>query len=266
MATDMSMLPKEHGAYGQLAFPIVTALAVAGVTPAALLTAVASIAGFLTHEPLLVVLGRRGARAKREQATRAQKWLAVSASIALSAGVAAVWLTSSYHRWSFLLPLLPLALLAVLVGTEREKTAIGESAAALAFSCVAIPMCLAAGATIPTALSVGIAFASLFVASTLAVRVIVLEVRGGGDPPLVRATRAVVLVLAASIAASLMVATSHGLLPSIVLAAVAPGLSISGWLALRPPAAARLRIVGWTLVSASAVTAVILITGLRHTG
>ena len=49
------MLPREHGAYGQLAFPLVTALVIAGVTLSGVLIAVAAIAGFLAHEPLLVL-------------------------------------------------------------------------------------------------------------------------------------------------------------------------------------------------------------------
>jgi len=38
------MLPKEHGAYGQIAFPIVTAFLVAGVSTSGLLMATAVIA------------------------------------------------------------------------------------------------------------------------------------------------------------------------------------------------------------------------------
>jgi uncharacterized membrane protein YdjX (TVP38/TMEM64 family) len=45
------MWPKEHGAYGQLAFPLVTAFAVAGIPPAAALTALAAVAAFVAHEP-----------------------------------------------------------------------------------------------------------------------------------------------------------------------------------------------------------------------
>ena len=43
----MALLPKEHGAYGQLAFPLVTAFAVAGVTMPALLHGGGSRRSFL---------------------------------------------------------------------------------------------------------------------------------------------------------------------------------------------------------------------------
>ena len=47
------MFPKEHGAYGQLLFPLATSLVVAGVTAPALLTAAsAAYAAFMAHEPL----------------------------------------------------------------------------------------------------------------------------------------------------------------------------------------------------------------------
>src|SRR5262245_28487506 len=74
------MLPREHGAYGQLLFPLVTALAVGWPTVAAYGLAVAGIALFVAHEPLLVVMGQRGVRAEREQTRRAWRWLTGSVS------------------------------------------------------------------------------------------------------------------------------------------------------------------------------------------
>jgi hypothetical protein len=71
------MLPKEHGAYGQLLFPMATAFAVAGVSPESGVAAAAMTAVFLAHEPLLVWLGRRGSRAKRENGRRAMWFLLV---------------------------------------------------------------------------------------------------------------------------------------------------------------------------------------------
>ena len=46
----MTLLTKEHGAYFQMALPIATSFAIAGVSPPALLFALAVIAGFLAHE------------------------------------------------------------------------------------------------------------------------------------------------------------------------------------------------------------------------
>ena len=57
--------PKEHGAYAILGIPIVTALLVAGPQVAGVCVAIAAVAGFLAHEPMLVAVGHRGARAQR---------------------------------------------------------------------------------------------------------------------------------------------------------------------------------------------------------
>ena len=68
MTSDPNFLvPREHGAYGQLAFPLITSFLVAGVSTVSLLIAASVVAGFLAHEPLLVLVGRRGARAQRQQ-------------------------------------------------------------------------------------------------------------------------------------------------------------------------------------------------------
>ena len=61
-----SLLPQEHGAWGQLAMPILSALALGAPSAAALLLTAATVLAFLAHEPWLVVLGHRGMRAKAE--------------------------------------------------------------------------------------------------------------------------------------------------------------------------------------------------------
>src|SRR6188474_1875399 len=81
-----TMLPREHGAYGQLLFPLGAALAIAGVHPSGMLTATAAVAAFVAHEPLVLLLGGRGARARREQRRQAIMWLAISGAVAVAAG------------------------------------------------------------------------------------------------------------------------------------------------------------------------------------
>lgn len=163
----ISLLPREHGAYGQLALPLVTSFAVAGITIPAALVGVAAVAAFLAHEPPLVLLGRRGVRARRNQSRSAGVWLAVTAASAAGAGLLAIWLVSSAVRWSLLLPLAPAVVLASAVGAKREKGVESEIPAALAFSLLAVPVCLAAGASAATALAISIPFASIFVTGTL---------------------------------------------------------------------------------------------------
>ncbi|MFW5947417.1 MAG: YwiC-like family protein, partial [Gemmatimonadota bacterium] len=56
------LMPREHGAYAQLGFPLVTGLVYSGGQPGAVAFAVAAVAFFLLHEPLAVRSGARGAR------------------------------------------------------------------------------------------------------------------------------------------------------------------------------------------------------------
>lgn len=257
----MPFLPREHGAYGQLALPLVTAYAVAGVTVPAALLGLAVAAGFLGHEPLLVLLGRRGARAKREQRKAATAWLVITGSIAIGAGLAAFGSVSPAIRWSFLLPLAPAAILATAIAAGLEKSLFGEIAVALAFSLVATPVCMAAGAPAITGVAVGTAFALVFVLATLAVRAIV-NIRSSGNPRAARLTRIAVLVLASAAAVVVAAMVSRGFLAPTTLVAAGPGLAAAAWMAIFPPSPARLRTVGWTLVAVSAATALILIGGL----
>jgi len=257
----MSLLPKEHGAYGQMAFPLVTSLAVAGIDTPAALIAIAVIAGFLAHEPLLVLLGRRGLRARRQMARGAAMWCATVTTIAVAAGTTAVALMPSGDRWSVLLPLAPAAFLAAAIAMRREKNSAAEMAVALAFSFAAVPICIGAGAPVRSALAVAIAFAVIFVTSTLAVRVVVLKVRGG-DPRATSRTRAAVFATAITAGAGLTGVALEGLLPWTTLVAASPGLGGAVLLVLSSPSPKRLYIIGWLLVSVSAATAVVLIVGL----
>src|SRR4051812_49522750 len=80
------MLPREHGAYGQLLFPLVTALAVGRPRVVAWLLAASAVGAFLAHEPLLVLLGQRGARAARAQRGQAAIWFGGTAVAAAGGG------------------------------------------------------------------------------------------------------------------------------------------------------------------------------------
>jgi len=253
------LVPREHGAYGQLAFPLLTSFAVAGVSRPSLLIATSAIAGFLAHEPLLVLLGRRGARAQRDHHRPAIIALAVESTIGAAAGLSAIVLASREMRWSLLLPLAPAALLAIAIAIEHEKRALGEVAAAVTFSSVAVPIALAASASLRVALGIAIAFAAIFVTATLAVRVVILRVRGGGKPRAERNTRITVWIVSAALLASIAWASARHVTPWATMAAAAPGVVGAVWLSMRPPSPAYLRTVGWTLVATSAFAALVLI-------
>jgi hypothetical protein len=255
----MSLWPKEHGAYGQLVFPLITAFAVAGVSAGGNWTALAVFAGFLAHEPAALVFGLRGPRARRQMGSSAVTWLLVLFVGGSMAALAAFWTIEPFVRWSLAVPAIPAVVLAVAMLRHREKSWYGEASAALAFSGAAVPVTMAAGGTLETAAMVAIPFALLFVSTTLAVRIVILNVRGGGNPRAAAATRNATVAVITSAAALLVLASLTGVLSSSILLAAAPGLVTAGAIAIRPPPPARLRRVGWTLVAVSVVTAALVL-------
>jgi hypothetical protein len=255
----MSLLPKEHGAYGQVVFPIVTAFGVAGMSMAGLLCALTVMAGFLAHEPCAVLLGHRGHRARRELRGAAIRWLGYCLIVGVASGSWALVAIDPAARWSLVLPVVAALPLMAAIIRGLEKSWHAEVSASLAFAGAAVPISMAAGEPVTAAAAVAIPFAILFVASTLAVRVVIVRVRGGGDPRATAATRRAVLGFAAASTAALVVLTANHVIAASLLASSAPGLLVATAIALRPPAPTHLRTVGWTLVAASLVTAAIVV-------
>jgi hypothetical protein len=259
----MALYPKEHGAYGQMAFPLLTSWLVTGVNGASLVFSVAILAGFLAHEPMLVVLGFRGARARRDERRAAIWWLVLlTAVLAVCGAITLRWMPPS-RRILLVLPLVPAAYLFWAAASGKGKTLSAELAVAIAFSLAAVPLCALGGRSPVAGVAVAVAFGSNFVLATLAVRVIILRVRGGGDPLQVAVTRRAVFVLAGIIVASVALAVAAGVMPLRPLLSTMPGIVVATWIAASPPPPARLRAVGWTLVGTSAVIALMLIVTLR---
>jgi hypothetical protein len=258
-AARSSLLPKEHGAYGQIAFPLTTAFLVAGISTAGLLFAAAVVAGFLAHEPAAVLLGLRGGRARREMHASAVKWLASCLIVGTVTGASAVLTIAPGVRWSIAVPVVPALVLAIATSRGQDKSLWGEVMAALAFSAAAVAVCLAGGASLETTAGVAIPFALFFTASTLAVRLVILKGRRSGDPLAARATRRAVLSLCGGAGLALAAATATGHLPPSVLVGAGPGLVTAAVVGLRPPAAIHLRRLGWALIAASVVTALLVI-------
>lgn len=89
-STPVRLHPREHGAYAILGMPLVTALLIDGLTSVGLLTSVSAIAGFLAHEPLLIVCGCRGHRT-RSAVPVAWRALIALTSLAAFCGGCALW-------------------------------------------------------------------------------------------------------------------------------------------------------------------------------
>jgi len=252
------MIPREHGAYGQLLVPALTAMAIGRPSAAAVALVAAAAAVFIAHEPLLVLLGRRGERVRRDERVRATAWLLASAATAVATGAIGTLLLPAGGRWALLVPATLACIAAPSIALGRERTTSGEIAAASALASVSFPVAIASSATAEAALACALAFIAGFIAATLGVRVIVGRAQRRAD-----AGRGVAIGAIAAIVVGLAVlAVSRVVLPAAVWAA-APVCMVALALAVVVPPPRYLRPIGWTLVAATALTGVILVAAVR---
>ena len=252
------LIPREHGAYGQLVFPLATALAIGRPTVGAVALAAAGVAAFLGHESLLVVLGQRGARAGREQCAEALRTLAWLGTIAVATSVAALILLNPLARWALALPAVIALQLAIAVFSGRERTYTGEILAAATLSAISVPVAIGGGATLRAAFTVFAVFVAIFSVATTAVHAIIVR---GGHPTGPRRLVSAAVTLAAIAALYLLVRA--GFVYSIAAWAAVPVSVLGLYLVINPPSPRQLRLVGWSLVAATATTSLLLIVALR---
>jgi hypothetical protein len=252
------MFPREHGAYGQLLFPLIAALAIGRPGSAALAWAAAAACAFVAHEPLLVLLGQRGRRAARDERRRAAWWLLVSAGLAVAFGAAAVAPMPAAARPAIALSAALAALTTGVVFAGFQHTAAGEVLAAVTLSSLAWPAAFAVGASGAQALTPFIVFASGFGAATLAVHAVIARTQ---RPPAL-SQRGIAVIVAAAVPIGLLTAARAALLDAVSPLAALPLAALSMGVALVAPPARQLRKVGWTLVAASAATMLALIVGI----
>lgn len=139
-----ALWPREHGAYVQLLAPLLSALAFAPATPAAFVCAALASALFLAHEPLVVLLGQRGAKCLAANASAARKHLTIRL---LVASLLAFWLALAAPAVALALALPAALAAAALISLlqRREKSLLGELTAAAALTSFSAPVLLAAG-------------------------------------------------------------------------------------------------------------------------
>lgn len=250
----MLHLPREHGAYGQVGFPLLTAwLAVGPSWPAGLFT-IAVVAAFFAHEPAAILLGMRGTRVRRDAGSSARRWCVALVASSVLGVVAAWWTMDVAARWSMLLPIIPGVGLAAVFVAGAEKTWFGETLTAVSAAATAAPIAIASGASASIAAVITIPFALLFVATTFAVRSVVLRVRGGGDRVAADGSRNAALVISVAGLLLLALGAQLGRTPASWLVASTPGLIAVIAIAANPPSATRLKQVGWTLIAVSILT------------
>jgi YwiC-like protein len=249
------VFPKEHGAYGQLLFPLITALSVGRPGPAAFAFSAAALFVFLAHEPLLVLLGQRGPRARQDAGPRAVRWFAATGIVAAGLGIFAIATMPRPAQHAVILCTALAAILLVVIVAHREHTTAGEILSAFTLASLALPVALASHATHAVAVTCVLVFAAAFTTGTICVRAVILHTR---RPPASAARIAGALTAATAIVVLAFIG-AIGVASSIAPWAALPVCGAGAALVMKPPSARRLRIVGWTLVAATAAAAAILI-------
>ncbi len=139
------LLPREHGAYAQLAFPLLSGLVVGGPTLPGVALGLAVVCAFLSYEPAAVLLGVRGVRLQREEGGAARRQLAVLAPAALALAAAGLVQAPPRTRLLMLVPAALAALLVPLLPARRVKTLAGETVTASALAAMHLPIAAAGG-------------------------------------------------------------------------------------------------------------------------
>jgi hypothetical protein len=290
MANKPSLLPKEHGAYAELAFPLITGLALAVPSLPALALGAAAVAFFLANEPMNILLGARGRRLKDDLGGRARTRGTVLLGTGIFLGALGVGGAGASVWPELLAPALAGVLLLLTILAGRQKTLWGEFLVVTAFSTLLLPLASASGAESGRAVAATAVWWVSFALGTLEVHAIKTRHKNTGRNQWTRwgsplASGMVVLGVLALVLGwwglvgggvvphGRVGVTGSGLTPwGVGVAGISPHLVPSAWALLLPAAAIlvlalmrvhprRLKRVGWTLVGANTLALIILLAG-----
>lgn len=256
-----SLAPREHGAYGQLGVPLVCGLALGRANVPGVCLAFAAVAAFLAHEPVLVLLGQRGKKAREQDGPRAAKRLLLLGGAAVVLGLVGFGLASNLVRLAVAPPLLLAALVVWFVWRKQEKTAWGEIVAAAALSGAALPVAMAGGVALERAGLVWGIWTVAFTVATLAVRAVIARAKKLGRGPILLSLSASITTGAVSYLLFLL-----GRVTFAAPLALAPFVVLGVGVCVAPVSTKQLRRVGWALIGASVLTLIILVATLRQPG
>ena len=245
----VSMKPKEHGAYAIVTLPMVAALAMSGMGIVSLAVVVASLAGFFAHEPMLIALGHRGQRAQRA-ATWARYRATSLILLCVGAGTTAMWFGSAAVQVS-LAGCLLLAIVSFALSIARfHRTLGGQLLGVVSLSVPCLPILLAGEVSWQRTLLIWITWILGFLSTTLAVRGVIAAQK--------RQSRSVHwLGIGITTVSMIVLAFAGAWLPLATVPMI-----VASWLLLwQPPSAKHLRRVGWTLVSTTLLTGILLVIG-----
>lgn len=250
------LLPQEHGTYGEILFPLVAALTLGSAGPAAWGIAATALGGFLAHEGFVVLLGRRGPRARREHARPAWRSVALFGGIAV-AGMALAATRLEADAWQGLALASVLSGLAVLMAwLGRERTIGGEVLAAVALSAWSVPTALAAGVSWRLALTIWAVWSVAFAVATCAVQVVIARTTRRGTHPWALAG-GLMLSIAGPAAAVLL--TRSGAAPGGAAVTLLPSSLAALAVMAAPISARRLRDIGWAFIAICVATLALMV-------
>jgi len=258
MAKDsLSLWPREHGAYAQLAVALACGMAL-GHGSRGIAQAVLAAGLFLASEPVLVILGRRGEAARDSTQVRAALRLLLVGSLIILAAVGA-WGGAPAAQLASMLP--PALLGAALFGLfllKRERTAAGELVAAWAFSFTAGSVVALGGGGAHRATWLALLLGGLFTLATAIVHCHLIALRKGGAA----GPRAWAFVLGLALTVGAGFLARHGRLPRSAVGVFLPMTLAALWVLATPPLPRQLKRVGWAATACALAGGALAVFGL----
>ena len=248
-----SLWPREHGAYFQLAIPLVTAGVVCGPTVPMVTLTLAACLAFLTNEPLLVVLGHRGPRMLASDGERARWRIALLSAGAVILGLTGLALAPAPTRFAAAIVAVPGVALVGFAWRRAEHTIAGELLAAIALPGASVPVLVAGRVALGIALAIWLAWSVGFGSTVVAVHRVIARHKREAAP--------IDLVLSLGLLATVL-AILGGAVTCAPLAIAVPLTSLATLLVISPPSASRLRAVGGATVAAAVTSGAIAVLGL----
>ena len=249
-----SLLPREHGVYVQVVFPLLTALSLGTPSAGGVLLVVAIICVFLLHEPVLVVLGRRGPRLQQALAQVARRRALLLGLLSFASGAAGIWMAGGEAKMASLLALPVAGVLVWLIASRREKSWFGECLLAIALAIGSVPVSLACGVGMRAAILAACAWALVFVLATSTVHALLARAKRNERTP---------SMIIVACALSLIVGAAALLDREWWSLSIAPMALVCLFVVVAQVSPRSLRRVGWSFVFSNILTAAALIACLR---
>jgi hypothetical protein len=250
------LLPREHGAYAELGFPLLSSLTVARPTVVSAAMAAAAILLFLAHEPFAVVSGVRGRRV-RDQSGRQAWWaFAVLAGTGVSVGVTGLFLADHAVRLATLVPLGLALALSPWVILHRQKSLPAEILVVGIFATLVLPLGRAGGMSWELAATVATVWFMSFIPGTITVHALKLHHKRHTGAAAMRTGGAGTALAVGGVAVA---AAVTDVAPALAAVAVLPPAGAAMILSIRPVHPRNLKRVGWTLVGTSTLTWICLL-------